>query len=173
MLTQAQAIWLQTSIIIATLLSPIVAVLITTYLQDRKTKKSAQLELFKTLYSLRGSPVNYYYVNALNTIELIFDDSERVLASWKDYYSLLGNKDKESQWLDCRVRMLSAMAAHLGYEKLDVNNFVDHYLPEGLGHLYQSDLEIRDSLVPFLRSQAELNALLIARLNEENKEIHS
>ena len=58
--------------IIAVLLSPVIAVLVTVYLQNRREKRSQKLWIFNTLIGTRHSPLIEENVRALNMIDVVF-----------------------------------------------------------------------------------------------------
>ena len=75
--------------IIAIVLSPIIAVLITRYLSIRTDKKKDKMEIFKILMATRYNRCTIEYVRALNSIDVVFYDSKKVRKAWSDYYSVL------------------------------------------------------------------------------------
>ena len=164
MLTTAQAFWLQISIIIATFLAPIIAILIAQKQQDRKGNLEAKRNLYLTLYALRGNHTHLHFVNALNTIEAVFDDTPKVLEAWRNYFAVLKDEGQMENWKTFRVALLSSMATTLGYRAIDTSSFVDSYSPVAHGKIYESDEEIRQLIAPFLRAQTEANNLLIEQL---------
>ncbi len=50
--------------------SPIKAVQIGRQLDNEQNKHNAKLDLFLTLFSLRGNPTSYEFVNGLNQIDI-------------------------------------------------------------------------------------------------------
>lgn len=115
--------------LIALFSSALVAVLVGQYLQDRKIKKQAKTNLFNTLFSLRGQPVNYYYVNALNQIDIVFHKDKIVLDAWHRLYDSLNDLNigdrletdpvfreaKNKDWDKLRHEILIQMALVVGY----------------------------------------------------------
>ncbi len=53
--------------------------------QDRKKKEDAKLNLFLALMKYRNPRqyITYEYINALNTIDIVFQDVPQVRASWE------------------------------------------------------------------------------------------
>ena len=96
---------------------PMNAVRIGRRLNNEQQKDNAKRNLFLTLFSLRGSPVNYDFVKCLNQIDIVFEDCQPVLDSWHTYLTALGIKDTENTWDLLRTNLLSAMAIHLGYTR--------------------------------------------------------
>ncbi|MHC5310781.1 DUF6680 family protein [Myroides sp. LJL116] len=72
-------------------ISPLKAVQIGRKLDNEQNKYNAKLELFLTLFSLRGNPTSYEFVNGLNQIDIVFQDNDRVLIAWEKLYGSLDN----------------------------------------------------------------------------------
>ena len=75
--------------IIAILLSPLIAVLVTVMLQARNEQNSRRLWIFNTLIATRHSPLIDEAVRALNMIDVAFYHSKRVRQIWHEYYNML------------------------------------------------------------------------------------
>ncbi|MDE2314976.1 MAG: hypothetical protein KGK06_01085, partial [Xanthomonadaceae bacterium] len=58
--------------IAAVLLSPLIAVQVTRYLDNKKEVRERQLWIFKTLMATRASSMSPHHVEALNRIDLEF-----------------------------------------------------------------------------------------------------
>lgn len=66
--------------IAAIIIGPLVAVLITVWLQRRHQKYDAKLRLFTTLMIHRKSnPPAFDWVNALNLIDVVFEDDQEIV----------------------------------------------------------------------------------------------
>ncbi|MEW6602601.1 MAG: DUF6680 family protein, partial [Nitrospirota bacterium] len=78
--------------IAAILFSPIIAVLVAKYLQNRKSKKDHKLYIFSTLMAARHSPINDEVVRALNMVDVAFCNDEKVRKLWHEYYDMLNNE---------------------------------------------------------------------------------
>lgn len=111
--------------IAATALSPLIAVQVTRYLQERNERRTQQLRVFKVLMATRAYSVSPSHVEALNSIDLEFaggSSKERaVREAWQTYLDHLGSKTLEGQaWgdkrVDLQVELLYSMAKCLGYD---------------------------------------------------------
>lgn len=163
MLTQQQALWLQIITIIAVFLSPIVAVLITVWYQNRKEKRGTKINLFMTLVSTRDQvPVDYSYVLALNRIDVVFHKQKDILRLWHEYYDILGQKvvDDVARRRDHkRIELLSAMAKHLGYGDLQQISLEKYYQPHGHYQWNINAADIQTELLRVLKSTETLFVL--------------
>ncbi len=112
-------------IIIATLLSPVIAVQATRFLDERKEIRERKLNIFKTLMATRAYTVSWVHVEALNRIDLEFERKNKaekeVIDAWKAYHDLLGSDQSNiEQWasrrVDLLVELLHKMAIVLNYD---------------------------------------------------------
>ncbi|WP_426486368.1 DUF6680 family protein [Flavobacterium sp. 2] len=120
--------------------SPIKAVETGRKLNDEQNKYNAKSELFLTLFSLRGNPTNYNFVNGLNQIDIVFEDVPAVLEAWERLYNSLNTKDQVNpiqEWSLLRTELLSEMAQSLGYQKLKQTAIQRNYSPQA--HANQDD----------------------------------
>lgn len=144
--------------ILAILLSPVVAVLVTVYLQTRKEKRQQKLWIFNTLIATRHSPIVDENVRALNMIDVVFHDSTRVRKLWHEYFDMLGNEglNNPSGWGQRQkknLEMITEMAKVVGYGTAITHLDVDRvYYPVGLGKQSQTTQEIGRELLRVLRA---------------------
>ncbi|OWP85597.1 hypothetical protein BWK60_13265 [Flavobacterium covae] len=121
-------------------ISPIKAVETGRKLDNEQNKYNAKRDLFLTLFSLRGNPTHYDFVNGLNQIDIVFEDEENVLFAWQKLFDSL-NMANISNPIETRnllrVELLSEMAQSLGYQKLKQTAIQRNYSPQA--HADQSD----------------------------------
>ena len=119
--------------IIAVALVPLIALWLGNKRQDRKAKEDAKRKLFWTLMANRQcNPINKDWVDALNMIDVVFQDDNKVRVAWRAYYDSLDpvsqyNKATNSFLLD----LLSEMANSLGYKNLKQTEIDRAYTPQG------------------------------------------
>src|SRR5690242_1689714 len=106
--------------LVAIVVSPLVAVLVTTYLQDRKERRTQKVWLLSTLIGTRHNPLADETIRALNLIDVVFHDAPRVRALWHEYYDMLNNAGLNNpvgweQWKQKNLEMITEMAQSLGY----------------------------------------------------------
>lgn len=70
--------------IIAIFIGPMIAVLITRWLDDRREKNARRMDVFKTLMRTRRTPIYPEHVGSLNLIELEFAKDDEVITKWKE-----------------------------------------------------------------------------------------
>src|SRR5215467_8808639 len=100
--------------IIALILGPVIAVLITLWPQRRSEKLNAKRQLFVTLIANRRAGASREWVNALNPIDVIYAGEPKILQLWHQLYDILcaqpfNNQTFAHKYLD----LLSAIATSL------------------------------------------------------------
>src|ERR1051325_6542648 len=139
--TENQILWLQISIIIATLLSPIIAVCITLWYQSYHEKRKLKFDTFHTIVAFRDAvPPSPHLVNALNTIDIVFHDCSNVIRLWHEYYDLLHQEtvnyeQRKRKYLD----LIAEMAKELGYKDIHQTDIDKYYNP-----IYQYDQAVQN-----------------------------
>jgi len=120
--------------LISVALIPIVVLLLGNHFQNRKMKREAKEKLFLTLMAGRKAVATREYSDALNQIDIIFQNDKSVRAAWQQFFYSL---DSKSQHFDSqnsfRLDMLSEMANVLGYKNLKQTEIDRFYIPQVLG----------------------------------------
>jgi Family of unknown function (DUF6680) len=129
--------------IAAIIFGPVFAVVITLWWQQRKEKRDAKIRLFTTLMAFRKAyPISYEWARSLNLIDVVFADSATVLDQWHQYYAFLQRQNLNPNELQEQnhkyLELMSAMAASLGFRKLQQTNIDKFYIPQL--HATQADL---------------------------------
>lgn len=128
--------------VIAIGISPVIAVLVGRWLEERVKHRNDKMEIFKTLmisrgYVGRGYTWTFESVKALNIIEIVFADDRDVKAAWKELYdqycvtnpSLNDIKKRET----ATYKLLECIAVSLGYKnKITWETIQNAYLPQGM-----------------------------------------
>lgn len=168
---------------VAVLLSPLIAVLVTVYVQDRRERRrqsqDRKLWIFNSLIATRHSPITEETVRALNMIDVAFSDSPGVRRLWHEYFDMLCNQGLQNelgvtQRQKKNLEMLTEMANTVGYGKainhLDVSRV---YLPVGLQGQSMRATQIADELLRVLRASGALAILPQGRDSERSAEAAS
>lgn len=103
--------------------------------QDYKSKRQAQLDLFLTLMANRQkSPISEQWVDALNSIDVVFQNNRKVRSAWRNYLDSLNQKsahfDNQNAY---KLDLLSEMAESLGYKQLKQTEIDRFYSPVYFG----------------------------------------
>lgn len=117
--------------IIAVAIIPIIVWVLGIKYQDRRTKKDAQLNLFLTLMANRKSnPITKEWIDALNTIDVVFQDNIKVRHAWREYLDSLNNKSPHFETSNSfLLDLLSEMSMAVGYGNLKQTEIDRFYLP--------------------------------------------
>lgn len=88
--------------VIALIGGPIMAVLMTRYLDDVRTYKSRRMDVFRTLMRTRRTPLYPDHIGALNLVEIEYADEPAVLTAWKKLFTHFGTAHgrREDEKLD-------------------------------------------------------------------------
>ncbi len=151
--------------ILAVLLSPVVAVQLTRYLDIRREKRERKLQIFKTLMATRAYNISWSHVEALNRIDLEFDkevpEEKEVIDAWKEYLDLLGATGMpQDQWstrrIDLLVELLHKMARVLDYDfdKTHIKN--SSYSPRAHGEAEDAERALRQGLIELLQGKKHI-----------------
>lgn len=153
--------------IIAVLVAPFLGVQCHTWLEDYREKRERMLRVFKTLMATRAASISADHVQALNMIDLEFNDEKHknITLSWKKYLDHLGNfpKDNEnlhSMWLekknDLLAKLLEEMGKSLGYEFDEVHIKKGIYSPEAHAIAEDENILLRRGLISILYGDKSL-----------------
>ena len=143
--------------IIAILIGPVLAVLVTRWVDSRRAKSDRQWDIFRTLMRHRRTPMNFEFVGALNLVEVEFAKSPAVIAAWKDLLdkfnlSGLGSADQlqlqqmDEQRAQSQARLLDSIANKLGVKVEQLDIFAGGYSPQGWADMEKEFASIRQWL---------------------------
>lgn len=148
---------MEQAMLVSVLLSPVIAVAISLWYQHRKERRDTKRWVLSTLLSTRHSAVTDEQVRALNLIDLVFHDAQKVRVLWHEYFDMLNNEGLNNpngftQRRKKSLELITEMARHLGYGKEITHLDVDRvYFPIGLGDQNRRSQEISDELLRVLR----------------------
>lgn len=145
--------------LIAIALSPLIAVLVTMWIQKQRERKNAKLRLFFTLVARRGSlGVDSDFVDSLNLIDLVFADEPQIRLKWNEYFSALQVKDSRDLWDRKLNELLYSVAETLGYE-IKGEAIEKFYIPQGHADSNEEWVLLRRELLRVLKETKSLNLL--------------
>lgn len=149
----------------ATALSPLIAVQVTRYLDDRNEERGRKLQVFKTLMATRAYNVSHAHVEALNRIDLEFSATRKgekaVLDVWQQYLDHLASTALPAElWnekrVDLLVDLLHVMGKSLGYDfnKTQIKNAT--YSPRVHGRVENEQEQVRQMTLELLEGKRVL-----------------
>ena len=143
--------------VVALLVSPVIAVVITLWFQWWNEKRRSKLWAFHTLLGYRHAPLSEEPLRALNSIDALFYKDASVRRLWHDYFSMLNNEglNNENGWRQRNTKyleMLAEMAKVLGYGQKLTHLDIDRvYRPTGVAMAAERSEALADELLRVLR----------------------
>ena len=151
--------------VLATALSPLIAVQVTRHLDEKNEKRGRKLQIFKTLMATRAYSLAPAHVEALNRIDLEFSSKQKlekaVLDVWQQYLDHLGNKATQPDaWaekrLDLLIELLFVMGQALSYDfnRTQIKNGT--YAPIGHGRIEEEQEKVRRYAIELMEGKRVL-----------------
>lgn len=125
--------------------------------QNRKSKRETRLKLFLTLMANRGTtPITREWVDALNTIDVVFQDKPKIRHAWREYLDSLNPQHPHFQDNKAyRLDLLSEMALALGYKNLKQTEIDRFYSPQYFGsQMSRQEFLMQECLRVLMRSKS-------------------
>lgn len=142
--------------IVAVIIGPISAVIITLIYQNLKEKRDIKHRAFLTLMAHRKSiPPNRTMVQYLNTLDVVFSKNQTIVDLWHKYFDLLSQpprQEREHVWLE----LLSAIAKDLNYPKIKQTDLDKFYFPEPYWNQLEFSQKFQRELLRVLENTASL-----------------
>jgi acyl-CoA thioesterase len=148
------------------LLSPLIAVQVTKWLDRRKIRHEEQMKLFLQLMANRGADLSAQFVGSLNSIDVIFGDKAQkekdIRAKWKELLNHLSSPQtptNREQWIATRVErqteLLHQIALYLGfdYDKTHIQTVA--YSPQLWGDVETQVATIRKTIAAHMNANGK------------------
>lgn len=125
--------------IIAVAIVPLTVWVLGVKWQGRNAKVEAKRKLFFALMANRKATPNKEWVDALNTIDIVFQDDKRVRRAWRDYYDSLDETSQYNKETNAfKLDLLSEMALSLGYKDLKQTEIDRFYSPKYFSQIQET-----------------------------------
>ena len=147
--------------IIAVMVAPAIAVVITQKLQDRADKRKDKLQIFKILMTARIYGWTIDSVHALNVIDIVFSDDNDVRSSWKDLNDKYHTSNPDAQHLKkieyAQFKLLEAIANVLGYkDKITWETIQNPYIPDGFLNQLEAQKKSQQAYLEVLTEMSKM-----------------
>lgn len=135
--------------------------------QNRQDKIAEKRRLFFTLMSKRKSyPIAREWVDALNCIDVVFQDNQKVRHAWREYLDSLDEKSQhypnnESYCLD----LLSEIAQELGYDNIRQTEIARFYSPIAFSNQDEKNTQLILEATKFYQNA---NKMMETKLNNQD-----
>ena len=173
------AMWLVIVNVAAILLSPIIALIISLYLQRSNHARMDKIHLFMVLVASRGNRMTQEHVRALNMLDAVFHKNKQVRKIWREYYELLhqpapADSSLIQKWNDKLVELIQEIAKDLGYSNYLRNMDMQRvYSPIWAGNRDAQVQDIMDELVRFLRTFRSITTNTIDPLDAAQEHLNA
>jgi hypothetical protein len=130
--------------VIAVLASPLIALRISSKLEDRADLRKARMQVFKTLMSQRLQATSREVFEALNIIDVVFAGDRNVKAKWAALFEAVHSHEL-SEVGELRHDLLLAMAKSIGLPDISMKDVEREYLPQNIAdaeQLYYTKLQL-------------------------------
>lgn len=180
------ALTAQWPILFATVLSPVIAVLVTILYQKRDQNYRTKYAIFVELMKQRRKGLDVNFVDALNLVPVVFWNHEKISNAFREVMDVYSSADwkapLDQEWgRDKRMRlneelnqktalMLSYMAKELRVEVDQLTILQGAYLPEAWAVKDRIDQEIKEGLRDVLTNQRLLPILAHVRPVPDSEE---
>jgi hypothetical protein len=148
--------WTDYAIIAATFFGPIFAVQAQSFLDRRRERNRRQLDVFRTLMTMRAVPTAPAAVEALNAVPIEFNGHTKIVNAWKVYFDHLCENPQGTDWegkrVGFRADMLLLMSDMLGHKFNAVELKREVYRPTGAAQWDQALTELLFSFRDFMKS---------------------
>jgi hypothetical protein len=151
--------------IVATALSPLIAIQVSEVLRDRKERKERRFQVFRTLMATRAASLSPAHVEALNTVDVVFHGTDRasrsVVEAVRVYLEHMNRDASSAGWGERRIQLfvelLQKMAGSLGYDMDRVSIERTSYFPRGYGEAEWEAVLIRKAVLAVLNGERPIH----------------
>lgn len=124
-----------TVVFLTALCSGLIATFVTILWQKKSQVKNEKIKIFTILMSKRYDIAAEESVNALNMIDVVFYESEKVRSAWKSFLEATNLPDsptKNPTINDKHLKLLEVIAENIGYKGIRWDDIKQYYYPSVL-----------------------------------------
>ena len=142
-------------IIITSLISGILATILTIICQKEGEEKRVKREIFEMLMSHRYLICDKENVEALNKIEVVFYRHGDVVEAWKEFIKAADEASQnpaKNKTDDCYLKLLEKISKAVGYKKISWTDIKKYYYPQGLSSKIMEETVLRKAQIQQFKS---------------------
>jgi hypothetical protein len=119
------------------------------------------------------NPISESWVDALNSIDVVFQDNKKVRAAWKEYLDSLNQKSSHFENQNSyKLDLLSEMAESLGYKQLKQTEIDKFYSPVYFGSQQtRQEILFNETLRVLMHSKSQSESYSDEEFNLHKKEL--
>jgi hypothetical protein len=143
--------------IIAIVVGPIAAVVITRLMDARSSAYSRKYQIFGDLIRTRAAKISPEHVSALNLVEIEFNRSARVKSAWDRYMENLSSDTPTDQSAfnsfilrrdQLFIKLVQEIANDIGFKHVDITDMMtSNYYPRGWQNAEDEQRQLRQLLI--------------------------
>jgi hypothetical protein len=153
--------------IVAIVLGPILAVMVTRFVDNKRADYGRQMDIFRALMRTRNMKISAEHVGALNLVELEFPEHANVVSAWKEYLKNLSEPwptNADQGLIDALVKrreslltkLISEIAKALRFKVEQLDILAGNYLPQDWVDVDLEQRLVRRALLHVLSGQGSL-----------------
>jgi len=158
-------------------LSPIVAVCITLWVEDRRKRRDGKMVIVRALMATRHLPGDANWSNAINLLPIEFNDCPAVMAAYKEYGQATRREQPtaeaamkrfDSEVSAAQTKMIAAAMRAVGLNVSEADLPVEAYASIGLvtrDNLYLASLDAQGRIAAALETQLRQTAQMLGSLS--------
>lgn len=149
------------AVVFATLAGPVLAVLVTRKIDERRRRRERKEDVFRVLMATRRATLSPERVRALNMVEIEFHGVEPVALAHKDVMLHINvprplPTDWDERHRRLLTRLLSEIAKDLGYQLGQLDVLEGGYYPQGFADIDLEQRAVRRALIDVLSGNRPL-----------------
>lgn len=167
--------------LVGIILSPIIAVLITLWVEGRRRDREGKMVVVRTLMATRHLPSDPNYSTAINLLRVEFADCPQVMEAYREYHRNIRRERPSSDQgvalldqdiLTSQTKLLSAVMMAVGMKVSEADLAVEAYAAGGFiarDNLYIASLAAQPRIADALERSVQQSALLLRQGEQSPK----
>lgn len=153
--------------LVAILVGPLVAVVVTRIMDNRSAEKTRHYQVFRDLMRTRAAKISPAHVDALNLVEIEFHNAPKVKEAWQRYMENLAAQTPAESGAQSNfylrreqlfIKLIQEVANKVGLKSVDITDaMTNNYFPVGWQNEQQEQEQVRRLLIAMLSGAKPLS----------------